>query len=86
MCNLAYVTNLVYNPVMSTIIYLSKLYTCTVRWLQSVTIHYKQFIIFNYVGEHQLPPVIDASHIAPITRVYQSPELLKLVEETLSMF
>ena len=38
-----------------------------------------QFFIINYVSEHQLPHVIDASHTTPITHVNQSPKLLKLI-------
>ena len=35
--------------------------------------------VINYVSEHQLPLVIDASHITPTTRVNQGPKLLKLI-------
>ena len=51
----------------------------TVRWIQSVTIHYEQFIIFYYVSEYQLPPAIGTSYTTPITGVNQSPMLLKLI-------
>jgi len=37
------------------------------------TVHY------YYVSEHQLPPVIDASHTTPITRVNRNPKLLKRI-------
>ena len=36
-------------------------------------------VIINYVSEHQLPPVIDASHTTPTTRANRGPQLLKLV-------
>ena len=39
-----------------------------------------QYIIIYYVSEHQLPPVIDASHTTPITRVNRNPKLLKLID------
>ena len=55
------------------------LHICTVRWSRSVTIHYKQFIIFYYVREHELSPVIDAFHTTPITCVNPGPKLLKLI-------
>ena len=45
----------------------------------------KQFIIINYVSEHQLAPVIDASHTTPTTHVNRDSKLLKLTEEALSM-
>ena len=35
--------------------------------------------VINYVSEHQLPPVIDASHTTPITCDNQGPMLLKLI-------
>jgi len=38
-----------------------------------------QYIIIYYVSEHQLPPVIDASHTTPTTCVNQSPKLLTLI-------
>ena len=38
-----------------------------------------QCIIINYVSEHQLPHVIDASHTTPITRTNRGPQLLKLI-------
>jgi len=38
-----------------------------------------QYIIIYYVNEHQLPPIIDASHTTPITRVKRGPKLLKLI-------
>ena len=38
-----------------------------------------QYIIIYYVSEHQLPPVIDASHTMPTTRVNQGLTLLKLI-------
>jgi len=34
----------------------------------------------NYVGEHQLPHVIDTSHNTPTTRVNQDHILLKLID------
>jgi len=49
---------------------------------QAKTISYntfEQFIIIYYVSEHQLPPIIDASHITPITCANQRPKLLKLI-------
>ena len=63
-----------------------------IRCLQSVNISSSvyndnvrfQFVIY-YVSEHQLPPVIDASHTTPTTRVNQGPKLLKFVKETLSV-
>ena len=36
-------------------------------------------MIYYYVSEHQLPPVIDASHITHITHVNQGLKLLKLI-------
>jgi len=38
-----------------------------------------QFFIINYVNEHQLPHVIDASHTTLNTHVNQGPKLLKLI-------
>ena len=38
-----------------------------------------RFFIINYVSEHQLSHVIDASHTTPITHVNQDPKLLKLI-------
>jgi len=37
------------------------------------------FFIINYVSEHHLPHVIDASHTTPITRANRDPKLLKLI-------
>ena len=37
-----------------------------------------QFFIINYVSEHQLPHVIDASHTTT-TRANRDPQLLKLI-------
>ena len=48
-------------------------------WIQSVSVHYKQFFIIYYVSEHQLSPAIDASHTTPITHVNQDYKLLKLI-------
>ena len=45
----------------------------------SVTIHY-------YVSEHQLLHAVDAYHTTPTTRVNHGPNLLKAIEEILSMF
>ena len=47
--------------------------------VQSVTVYDKQFIITNYVSEHQLPHIIDASHTTPATHVNRDPKLLKLI-------
>ena len=38
-----------------------------------------QLFIINYVSEHQLSHVIDASHIMPITRANRGPQLLKVI-------
>jgi len=63
-----------------------------IRSLQSVSISCSVYnvnvrfqLVIYYVSEHQLPPVIDASHTTSTTRVNQGPKLLKLVEETLSI-
>ena len=40
--------------------------------------------IINYVSEHQLSHVVDASHTMPTMRANRGPKLLKLIEETLS--
>ena len=39
----------------------------------------KQFIIINYVSEHQLPHIIDASHTTLTTHANRGPQLLKLI-------
>jgi len=39
-----------------------------------------QFFIINYVSEHQLPHIIDASHATPITRANRGPQLSKLID------
>ena len=46
---------------------------------RSVTIQYKQFIIINYVSEHQLSHAVGASHTAPTTHVNWGRMLLKLI-------
>ena len=38
-----------------------------------------QFLIINYVSEHQLSHIIDASHTTPTTRANRGPQLLKLI-------
>jgi len=50
------------------------------RWTQSVTVHYGQFIINYYVSEHQLSHVIDASHTTPTIHVNQNPKLMNLID------
>jgi len=45
------------------------------------TVYYEQFIIVNYISEHQLLPVIDTSHTTPTTLVNRNTMLLKLIEE-----
>ena len=51
---------------------------------------FKQFIIINYVSEHQLLHAVDAFHTTPTTHVNRNPMLLKLIERdvihTLSEF
>ena len=41
------------------------------------TVYYEQFIIINYVNEHQLSPAIDASHTTPTSPINRRPILLK---------
>ena len=36
--------------------------------------------VINYVSEHQLPHVVNASHTTPTTHVNQVPMLLKLID------
>ena len=55
--------------------YISQVITC------QITVYYKQFIIINYVSEHQLPHVIDISHTTPITNVNRDSMLWKLIDE-----
>jgi len=38
-----------------------------------------QVLVINYVNEHQLPHVIDASYTTPTAHVNQGPKLLKLI-------
>ena len=44
-----------------------------------VTLQCGQLIVINYVSEHQLSPVIDASHTMSITHVNKGLILLKLI-------
>ena len=48
------------------------------KWTQSVTVYYEPLIIIYYVSEHQLPPIIDASHTAPTTCVNQYPKFIEI--------
>ena len=52
-------------------------------YVQSGDYSQSQYTINNalsfIISEHQLPPVIDASHATPIARVNQGPKLLKLI-------
>ena len=43
-----------------------------------VTICYNQFINIYYVSEHQLPPVIDASHTTATIRVNKGPKFIEI--------
>ena len=76
--NLVYKSGHGYNHMSIIVIYM---------YNQVITISHNPLtvIIIYYVSEYQLPPVIDASHTTPTTRVNQGPKLLKLTEETLSM-
>ena len=38
-----------------------------------------QYVYYYYISEHQLSPIIDASHTTSITRVNQNLMLLKLI-------
>ena len=77
--NLVYKSGPDYNHVSIIVIYMYS------QVIQSVTICNNQFINIYYVSEHQLSHVIDASHTTPTTHANRGPQLLKLVEETLSM-
>ena len=44
-----------------------------------INVNVRFSFVINYVSEHQLPPVIDASHTTPTTHVNQGPKLLKLI-------
>ena len=37
-----------------------------------------QYVTIYYVSEHQLPPVIDAFHTTPTTRVNRYPKFIKI--------
>ena len=54
---------------------------------QAKTINYSTLrtVYYYYVSEHQLPPVINASHTTSITHVNRSPMLLESIEKILSM-
>ena len=53
------------------------------QYNKSITVQYTQFVIINYVSEHQLSHVIGASHITPTTRVNQDSKLLKSIDENI---
>ena len=40
---------------------------------------YNVDVRIQFISEHQLPHVIDASHTTPTTRANQVPKLLKLI-------
>ena len=98
MCNLAYVTSLIYK---SGHVY-NHMSIRAYLYVQSGDYSQSQYVINNSLSfimsaNTKLSPVIDASHTTPTTRVInashttptarvnRSPKLLKLREETLSM-
>ena len=64
-------------------IYVSGVYHSTYRYVirehSQFIVHYEQFIIINYISEHQLSHAIDASHTTPTSRVNRGSMLLKLI-------
>ena len=57
----------------------SRVYVADSRRDSVFTYFGKRGVTINYVSEHQLSPIIDASHTTPITHVNQDPMLLKLI-------
>ena len=43
------------------------------------TVYYEQFIIINYVSEHQLSHVVDVSHTTATTHVNRDPKLEEIL-------
>jgi len=57
---------------------------CIVRslsqYIKSITVQYTQFVIINYISEHQLSHAVDTSHTTSTTHVNQGPRLLKSID------
>ena len=49
------------------------------QYNKSITVQYTQFVIINYVSEHQLSHTVDTFYTTPTTRVNRGPMLLKLI-------
>ena len=65
---------------------------CTIRSRVQSNVYHNKYVsslicnvnvrfsfVINYVSKHQLPPVINISHVTPITCVNQGLKLLKLI-------